>query len=78
MDQAALLGIAGFVLFAIFGAVLLGTNRPLAAAGRAAQGLRNWVTRGRRPPVTGLDTRLLTERDTIRTVLGKNGGRRSC
>jgi hypothetical protein len=26
---------------------------------RAAQRLRNWVARGRRPPLTGLDTRLL-------------------
>ena len=71
LAHTALLGIAGFVLFAIFGAVLLYTDRPLAAVGRAAQGLRNWVTRGRRPPMTGLDKRLLTERDTIRTVLGE-------
>ncbi len=33
--------------------------------------MRNWITRGRRPPITGLDKRLLTERDTIRTVLGE-------
>jgi uncharacterized protein (TIRG00374 family) len=71
LAHTALLGIAGFALFAIFGAVLLYTDRPLAVAGRAAQGLRNWITRGRRPPMTGLDTRLLTERDTIRTVLGE-------
>src|SRR5271170_7663147 len=66
LAHTALLGVAGFVLFAIFGAVLLYTDWPLAAVGRAAQGLRNWVTRGRRPPLTGLDTRLLTERDAIR------------
>ncbi len=71
LTHTALLGIAGFVLFAIFGAVLLYTDGPLAAAGRAAQSLRNWITRGRRPPITGLDKRLLTERDTIRTVLGE-------
>ncbi len=69
--HTALLGIAGFVLFAIFGAVLLYTDRPLTVIGRAAQGVRNWFTRGRRPPMTGLDQRLLTERDTIRTVLGE-------
>ncbi len=69
--HTALLGIAGFVLFAIFGVILLRTERPLAALGRTAQSLRNWVTRGRRPPMTGLDQRLLSERDTIRTVLGK-------
>ena len=50
---------------------MLCTDRPLATLGRAAQALRNRVTRGRRPPLTGLDQRLLTERDTIRTVLGK-------
>ena len=71
LAHTALLGIAGFVLFAIFGAVLLYTDRPLTVIGRAAQGLRNWFTRGRRPPTTGLDKRLLTERDTIRTVLGE-------
>ena len=71
LAHTALLGIAGFVLFAIFGAVLLYTDRPLATVGRAAQGLRNRLTRGRRPPMTGLDTRLLTERGTIRTVLGQ-------
>ena len=71
LAHTALLGIAGFVLFAIFGVILLRTERPLAALGRAAQSLRNWVTRGRRPPMTGLDQRLLSQRDTIRTVLGK-------
>jgi uncharacterized protein (TIRG00374 family) len=71
LAHTALLGIAGFVLFAIFGVILLRTERPLAALGRAAQSLRNWVTRGRRPPMTGLDRRLLSQRDTIRTVLGK-------
>ena len=69
LAHTALLGIAGFVLFAIFGAILLYTDRPLAIIGRAAQGLRNWVTRGRRPSITGLDIRLLTERNTIKTVL---------
>ena len=37
----------------------------------AAQRLRNWVTRGRRPTVTGLDRRLLDQRDTIRRVLDR-------
>jgi len=69
--HTALLGIAGFVLYAIFGVIVLRTDRPLAALGRAAQSVWNRLTRGRRP-VTGLDQRLLTERDTIRTVLGRN------
>ena len=37
-----------------------------------AQRLWNRVTRGHRRPVTGLDQRLLAERDTIRAVLGEN------
>jgi uncharacterized protein (TIRG00374 family) len=70
--HTALLGLGMFCLLAIVGAVLLKTDRPLAAVGRAAQALRNRFTRGRRPPLTGLDTRLLSERDTIRSVLGRN------
>jgi uncharacterized protein (TIRG00374 family) len=69
--HTALLGLAGFVLYAIFGVIVLRTDRPLATLGRAAQGLWNKVTRGHRQPVTGLDQRLLAERDTIRAVLGR-------
>jgi uncharacterized protein (TIRG00374 family) len=68
--HTALLGLAGFVLYAIFGVILLRADWPLATLGRAAQNVRNRITRGRRPPLTGLDTRLLDERDTIRAVLG--------
>jgi uncharacterized protein (TIRG00374 family) len=71
LAHTALLGLAGFVLFAVFGVILLRTDRPLALLGRAAQNLWNRVTRGRRPPLTGLDQRLLAERDTIRVVLGR-------
>jgi uncharacterized protein (TIRG00374 family) len=71
LAHTALLGIAGFVLFAIFGVVLLRADWPLAAVGRTVQGLRNRLARGRRPPLTGLDSRLLAGRDTIRTVLGE-------
>ena len=69
--HTALLGIAAFVLYAIFGVIVLRADRPLAALGRAAQSVWNRVARGRRP-VTGLAQRLLAERDTIRAVLGKN------
>ena len=72
LEHTALLGLGMFCLLAIVGGVLLKTDRPLAAVGRAAQALRNRITRGRRPPLTGLDTRLLSERDTIRSVLGHN------
>jgi uncharacterized protein (TIRG00374 family) len=71
LAHTALLGIAGFAAFAVFGETVLRADWPLAAAGRAAQRLRNWATRGRRPPVTGLDRRLLDQRDTIRGVLDR-------
>lgn len=71
LGHAALIGLAGFALFAGFGALLLTTDRPLATAGRFAQKAWNWLTRGRRP-VAGLDQRLLADRDAIRTVLGKH------
>jgi uncharacterized protein (TIRG00374 family) len=70
--HTALLGVAGFALFAVCGFILLRSDWPLAFVGRAAQRVRNWFTRGRRPPITGLDARLLAERDTIRMVLGGN------
>ena len=71
LAHTALLGIAGFAAFAVFGEIVLRADWPLAAAGRAAQQLRNRATRGRRPPVTGLDRRLLDQRDTIRGVLDR-------
>jgi uncharacterized protein (TIRG00374 family) len=70
--HTALLGIAAFVLYAIFGVIVLRSDWPLATIGRVAQSLWNRVTRGHRQPVTGLDQRLLAERDTVRAVLGKN------
>ena len=70
--HTALLGLAGFALYAVFGVILLRTERPLAVLGRTAQGTWNRLTRGRRPPVTGLDRRLLAERDAIRAVLGEH------
>ena len=69
--HTALLGIAGFALFAIFGVIVLRTDRPLALLGRAAQNLWNRLTRGRRP-VTNLDKQLLAERNAIRAVLGQH------
>jgi uncharacterized protein (TIRG00374 family) len=68
--NAALLGAAGFVVFAAFGAVLLAYDTPLRWAGRVAQRLRNWVMR-KRPPLAGLDQTLLSQRNEIRAVLGR-------
>ncbi len=75
---ALLVAVAGLAIYlvlpkliAVFGEIVLRADWPLATAGRAAQRLRNWVTRGRRPPVTGLDKRLLDQRDTIRGVLDR-------
>lgn len=68
--EATLVGVAGFVLFAGFGAVVMATERPLTWAGRIVARVRNAVLR-KRPPVTGLDRKLLEERDKIRSVLGK-------
>jgi uncharacterized protein (TIRG00374 family) len=71
LAHAALLGLAGFVLFAGLGALVLATDRPLVTAGRVAQKAWNRLTRGRHP-VTGLDQRLLADRDAIRTALGEH------
>jgi len=68
--NAAILGAVGFVLFAALGAVLLAYDAPLCWTGRVAQRLRNWVLR-KRPPLTGLDETLLSQRNEIRAVLGK-------
>jgi uncharacterized protein (TIRG00374 family) len=71
LAHAALIGLAGFVLFACVGALLLWTDRPLETAGRIAQKVWNWLTRGRHP-VSGLPQRLLADRNAIRTVLGEH------
>ena len=68
--NAAILGAAGFVVFAVFGAVLMAYDAPLGWAGRAAQRVRNWVLR-KRPPLTGLDRTLLSQRNEIRAALGR-------
>lgn len=83
-----MLGIAGFMLYAISGVIVWRTERPLAALGRAAQSLWNWIirgwiriTHGHRAPVTGLDRRLLAQRDAIRAMLDPQmaaGGAADC
>jgi uncharacterized protein (TIRG00374 family) len=71
LAQTAFVGLAGFVLVAGFGAVLLTTDAPLVWIGRSAQAVRNRLL-PRRPKVTTLPGELLTQRDSIRTVLGSH------
>jgi uncharacterized protein (TIRG00374 family) len=68
--NAAILGAVAFVAFAAFGAVVLAYDAPLRWVGRSVQRLRNLVLR-KRPPLEGLDETLLTQRNEIRAVLGR-------
>ncbi len=70
LEHAALLGLAAFVLFAGFGAVVLTLDGPLRWAGRIVQTTRNRLLR-KRAPMTGLPDRLVFERNRIREVLGE-------
>ncbi|HEX4220357.1 MAG TPA: lysylphosphatidylglycerol synthase transmembrane domain-containing protein [Acidimicrobiales bacterium] len=69
--DAALLGIVGFVFFAGFSAAVLLSDRPLRLLGQAIQWVRNRIILRHRPPLTGLERQLLTQRDLIRGVLGQ-------
>lgn len=68
--RAALLGLGGFALFVVGGIAVLATDQPLALLGRAIQWLLNKVRR-HRAPITGLDQRMLQQRDDIVAALGK-------
>jgi uncharacterized protein (TIRG00374 family) len=68
--QAAYVGIAGFVVFTLFGVVVMATDRPLTLLGRAVERMWNRIA-PRRRQVHELDRRLLGQRDSIRSVLGK-------
>jgi len=70
LEHAAFLGAAGFALFAAFGAVVLAYDTPLRWTGRTVQRVSNWVRR-KRPPLTGLDETLLSQRDEVRAALGR-------
>jgi hypothetical protein len=70
LEHAALLGAAGFVAFAGLGAVVMAYDAPLRWAGKVVQRLRNWVLR-KRPPLEGLDETLVSQRNDIRAVLGR-------
>jgi uncharacterized protein (TIRG00374 family) len=68
--NAAVLGAVGFVVFTALGAVVLAYDAPLRWCGRGVQRLRNSVLRNR-PPLVELDETLLSQRNEIRSVLGK-------
>jgi uncharacterized protein (TIRG00374 family) len=69
LAQTAFLGIAGFVVVAGFGAMLLTTDGLLRGIGRFVEIVRNRILRNRHP-LAGLPERLVRERDSIRAVLG--------
>ena len=68
--EAALVGVAGFVVYGGLCVVLLTTQRPLLAVGRVVQWLWNKLRR-HHPPLVGLDERLVVQRNEIRTALGR-------
>jgi uncharacterized membrane protein YbhN (UPF0104 family) len=69
--HTALLGLIGFGLFTAGGVVVMNTDRPLALLGRLGQRLWNHLP-GHHRQVSGLDRRLLSERDEIRATLGRD------
>jgi uncharacterized protein (TIRG00374 family) len=68
--NAAVLGAIAFVVFCVFGAVLLTSDAPLRWAGRRAQQIRNLVLR-KREPLEGLDQTLIAQRNEILEALGR-------
>jgi len=70
LASAALIGVVGFAVYVGLGALLLSADRPLRALGRATQWVWNKLRRPR-PPRTGLDARLLAQRNQIRAALGR-------
>jgi uncharacterized protein (TIRG00374 family) len=68
--NTALIGVAGFVVYTGLGILLLETDRPLRFVGRSAQWIWNKLRR-HHAPLTGLDDRLLSQRDQIRSALGR-------
>jgi uncharacterized protein (TIRG00374 family) len=67
--QAAWVGVAVFVVMVAVGAVLLATQRPVCLLGRGIERASNTVRFGR-PKISGLDERLLTARNEIRSAMG--------
>ncbi len=70
LEAAAWIGAGAFVIVVGLGALLLFTDRPLAAVGRAIQWLINRMP-WRKTDVTQLPTRLRRERNRVRKALGR-------
>lgn len=70
LEHAAYLGIAGFVLIVAFGATLLTTNGLLTWLARITQRFLNALPR-RKSKTEDLPERLITERNLVRTNLGR-------
>jgi len=70
LATAAYLGIAVMVLLAATAVLLFTTDAPLAWIGRSVQSVVNATFRRRRP-ITGVPQELLSDRDFIRTTLGR-------
>lgn len=70
LERAGELGITGFILIMILGAILLTTDWTLVTTGRVLEWLLNKLPR--RKPTTNLAARLVAERDLVRVDLGKN------
>jgi uncharacterized protein (TIRG00374 family) len=70
LAKAAMAGALLFVLMVGVGAACVLSDRPLVLLGRAAQAIWNRVRRNREP-LSGLDERLLHERDIVLRVLGR-------
>jgi uncharacterized protein (TIRG00374 family) len=68
--RAALIGIMVFVGAVAVSMLFLATDRPLRMLGRFAQRVHNRIRR-KRPPLEGLDDRLVSERDLMRQALGR-------
>jgi uncharacterized protein (TIRG00374 family) len=67
--NVTLLGAGVFVLLAGLGAWALASDKPLRWIGRVVQNVRNRLRR-HAPPLTGLPSRLLAERDRVLLTLG--------
>jgi len=64
---AAWIGSVVFLMLAALFVALLWTRRPLVWLGRSIDTVAGWI---RKRPRSGLDERLVAERDAIRTILG--------